>query len=166
MRSTPLPPVACLTCAGQAGIARVDREIAAELREPRPPRRIGRGAHHHRGAHQLADLQAHQADAGARALDQQALAALEAAGGDDRVVHGLQRDGKARGLGERHVVGGDAMQAHVIGDDVFRMRAGRRAHHAIAGLEALDLAADRLDLAGAFEADPRALAADRAVLMP
>ena len=96
IRSTPLSPVAFFTASGHFGSVVSMREVAAELFEPRPPRRIGRGAHHQRRAHELADLQAHQADAGARALDQHGLAALEAAGGDDRVVHGLQRDRKRR----------------------------------------------------------------------
>ena len=51
-----------------------------------------------------------------------------------------------------------------VGDGIFGKAARRRAHDAVAGLEVLDLAADRLDLAGAFQPDPRADAADAAVL--
>ena len=53
----------------------------------------------------------------------------------------------------------------LVGGDVFGVAAGRRRHHAVAGLEALHRAADRLDLAGAFEPEPRADAADPAVLV-
>ena len=52
-----------------------------------------------------------------------------------------------------------------VGDGVFGEAAGGRAHHAIARLEVLHVAADRLDLAGAFQADDRAGAAHRAVAM-
>jgi hypothetical protein len=45
------------------------------------------------------------------------------------------------------------------------MRARCRTHHAVAGPDALDLAADRFDLAGTFEPDPRTLAADATVLV-
>ena len=56
---------------------------------------------------QLGDLQAHQADAGAGALDQDASPALRRPVGDDGVVHGLQRDGQRRRLLPAHVVGRD-----------------------------------------------------------
>jgi hypothetical protein len=42
---------------------------------------------------------------------------------------------------------------------------GRRSHDAVARLDARDLAADRRDLAGTFQAQPRPHAADPAVLM-
>ena len=63
------------------------------------------------------------------------------------------------------MLSGDAMQAHIVGDDIFRVGARRRAHHPVARRDAYRLAADRLHLAGAFEPDARALAAHRAVLM-
>jgi len=46
----------------------------------------------------------------------------------------------------------------------IRQSPGRRGENTIARLEVLDLAADRLDLAGTFQTDPRAHAADAAVL--
>ncbi len=52
-----------------------------------------------------------------------------------------------------------------IGDDIFGKAAGRRRHHPVAGLDALDIAADRFHLAGTFKTKPRADAADGAVLM-
>ena len=60
-------------------VARVDREVGAELLQPRAARIVGRRADHGLRALHLGDLQAHQADAGACALDQHALAGLEAA---------------------------------------------------------------------------------------
>ena len=56
---------------------------------------------------QLGDLQTCEADAGCRALNQDRLARLEAAGGHDRVVHGAECDRKAGGL-ERVNVADDA----------------------------------------------------------
>ena len=86
-------------------------------------------------------------------------------GADQRVVHGLDGDRHAGGLLVAHVVGRDLVGAAGIGDGVLGEAAGRRAHHPIARLEVLDVAADRLDLAGAFQADDGAGAADRAVAM-
>jgi hypothetical protein len=62
-----------------------------------------------------------------------------------------------------HVVGRDLVGAARIGDGVLGEAAGRRAHHPVARLEVLDLAAHRLDLAGAFQADDGARPAGRAV---
>jgi hypothetical protein len=127
---------------------------------------MGRGAHHRRGPHQLADLQPHEADAGARARDQQRFASREAAGGDDRIVHGLQRHRQAGGLREGHVVAWNAVHPAPVGHDILRVAARRRAHHAVARLDGGHRAADRLDLAGAFQAEPRPHTADAAMLKP
>ena len=56
------------------------------------------------------------------------------------------------------------MGAAGIGHGVFGKAARRRSHDPVAGLEVFDLAADRLDLAGALQADPRADAADGTML--
>ena len=161
--STPLPPVAALTSSGHSGRVRVDCEIAAEFGKPRAPLRIGRGTHHQRRAHQLGDLHAHQADARTGALHQQGVAALERAGGDDRVVHGAERNRKARGLLIAHVVGRDAMDAQKIRHRIFRDTARRRRHHPVARRETGHLRAHRLDFAGTFEPDSGTCAADRAM---
>jgi hypothetical protein len=52
-----------------------------------------------------------------------------------------------------------------VGHGVFGEAAGGRTHDAIARLEILDAAADRLDLAGAFQPDDRSRPADRPVAM-
>jgi hypothetical protein len=52
-----------------------------------------------------------------------------------------------------------------IGQDIFRKAAGGRGHNAVPRLDPLHVTADRLDLACAFQAEPRADAADAAVLM-
>ena len=56
-----------------------------------------------------------------------------------------------------------------VGGDKFGKAARRRAHDTVAGFEAmyvsLHLAADSLDLAGAFQAKPGADAADAAMLV-
>jgi hypothetical protein len=52
-----------------------------------------------------------------------------------------------------------------IGDHIFGKAAGRRGHHPVAGLDTPDIAADRLDLAGTLQAEPRADAAEGTVLM-
>ena len=57
------------------------------------------------------------------------------------------------------------MDAYKVSDGVFRNAARCRCHDAIARLDADNLAADRLDLAGAFEPDPRPDAADGAMPM-
>ena len=145
------------------GVARIEREVAAEFLQPRAAAVVGRGAHDDRGAHVLGDLHAQKPDARAGALDQHRLALLEAAGADQRVVHGLHRHRHAGGLLVGHVVGRDLVGAAGVGDGVFGEAAGGRAHHAIARLEVLDVAAHRLDLAGAFQADDGAGAAHRAV---
>src|SRR3984885_14487467 len=80
-------------------------------------------------------------------------------------MHGLQRHRKARCLFVGHVVGGDAMHPPGVGSDKLGEAAWRRAHDAVAGLDALHLGADRLDLAGTFQAKARADAADAAVLV-
>ena len=154
MRSTPLPPVRLLDLFGPFRVAGVEREIAAEFLEPRPALRVGRGADHQRRAHQFADLHAHKADAGTCALDQQSFATLEPPRGHDCIVHRLQRDRKTRRLLIGHVVGGNAMHPAPVGHGVLGEAARRRRHDAVAGFEVLHLAADRLDLAGAFETEP------------
>src|SRR5215468_2548715 len=83
IRSTPLPPVACLTCSGHFG-----SEVS-----------IARSQQ--------------------KSLSRARLAALEPAGGDDRVVHGLQRDREAGRLLIGHVVAGDAIGAARVGGRVF-----------------------------------------------
>ena len=52
-----------------------------------------------------------------------------------------------------------------IGHHIFRKAAGGRGHNAVAGLDPLHFTANRLDLARALQAEPRADAADAAVLM-
>ena len=52
-----------------------------------------------------------------------------------------------------------------IGGHIFGKPARRRGHDPVAGLDAGNLAADRLDLAGAFQPQPGADAADGTVLM-
>ena len=76
-----------------AGIGGIHREVGAELLQAL------RGASHRSmsrsrfGALELCDLHRHQADAGTGALDQHGLARLQRAVGDDRIVHGRERDG-------------------------------------------------------------------------
>ena len=52
------------------------------------------------------------------------------------------------------------MRAPGIGDDVFGKSAGSGGKYAVAGFKAFDLRTDGFDFAGAFEAEPRAAAAD------
>ncbi len=153
MTSTPLPPVAFLTSSGHCGSREFEREIAAEVLQPRAAIRIGRGADHQRRAHQLADLHAHEADAGARALYQQRLTALETARGHHRVVHGEQRERQARRLFVAHGAAGNVIDAAGVGRDVFREPARARRHHPVAGPEADHRLADGFDLAGALETE-------------
>ena len=93
------------------------------------------------------------------------LARLEPAGGDEGVVHGLQRDRQRRRLLVAHVVGGDGRDAAPIGDRILRIAAVARAHDAVARLDVLDLAADRLDLAGELKPEHGARPAGAAVHM-
>jgi hypothetical protein len=53
-----------------AGVAGIYRQIGAEFLQPPATHGIGRRADHDFGALELRDLHRHQADAGARALDQ------------------------------------------------------------------------------------------------
>ncbi len=76
-----------------AGIAGIDRQISAEFLQAAAAYRVGRGADHEFRALELRDLHRHQADAGARALDQHRLARLQCAIGDDGIVHGRERHG-------------------------------------------------------------------------
>src|SRR5471030_3013027 len=133
---------------GPLGVARVDGHVAAEFFQPGAAAVVGRRTHHDRGAHVLGDLHAEQADAGGRALDQHGLALLEAAGADQRIVHGLHGDRHAGGLFPAHVVGGHLVGAAVIGHGVFGVAAGGGTHHAIARLEVLHVGADGFDFAG------------------
>jgi hypothetical protein len=52
-----------------------------------------------------------------------------------------------------------------IGHDIFGKAAGGRGHNAVPGLDPLHFTADRLDFACALQAEPRADAADAAVLV-
>ena len=158
MTSTPLSAVAFLTSCGHFGSLEIEREVAAEFLEPRAALRVGRGADHQRCAHQLADLHADETDARAGALHQQRLASFEPSGGDNGVVHGLQRDRQARRLLVSHVVGRDAMNTARVGDDVLGKAAGRRGQHPVAGFYSVHSTADRFDFAGAFQTEPRAAA--------
>src|SRR5262249_38713448 len=135
-----------LDAVGPTRFAGIEREIAAEFSQSRPPLRIGRCADDERSAHELADLHAHEADAGTGALHQHRLAALEPAGGHHRIVHSLQGDRKASRLLEAHIVPGNTVHAPGVRDNVFGKAAGRRGHDAIAGFDALHLIADSLDL--------------------
>ena len=144
-------------------LRRVDGEIGAELLEPLAAAGVGRRADHEARALELGDLQAHQADAGAGALDQHRLARLQPAGGDERVVHGLQGDRQRRRLLVAHVVGGDGRDAAPVGDGILGIAAVAGAHHAVARLHALDLAADRLDLARELQPEHGARPAGAAV---
>src|SRR4029077_9158059 len=67
------------------------------------------------------------------------------------------------GLAIGHIVGRDQVCARKVSDRIFGNAARRRRHDAVARLEAGDLAADRLNIARAFEPDPRADAADTAM---
>ena len=141
-----------------AGIAGIDREIGAEFLQPAAAHRVGRGADHEPGALEFGDLHRHQADAGACALDQHGLAGLQRAVGDDRVVHGGERDGQGGGFLEVHV-GGRAEQPAVIGQRIFRERRAARAHDLVADLDALGVGAELGDFAGPFHAEHGADAA-------
>src|SRR5215831_13273457 len=146
MRSTPLPPVAALARSGQPGSA-----VSSVRSQPNSWSRARRSGlvdvPIKRCAHEPADLHAHEPDAGTRALHQHGLAALETAGGNDRVVHGLQGERETPGLLVTHIVSRDAMGPAGIGGDVFGKAAGSGGHDAVAGLDVAHLAADRLDLA-------------------
>src|SRR6185437_4100989 len=111
----------------------------------------------------LGDLQSHEPDARARTLDEHALAGAQTAVGDERVMHGLERNGQRRRLREGHVVGRDRRDAAPIGHRIFGIGAAARAHDAVAGLEAAHLAADFSDLARPFETGDRAGTAEIAV---
>ena len=165
MRSTPLPSVAASTFSDQLGSRRVDREIGAEFLEALAPCRIGRRADDEARAFQLGDLQAHEADARAGALDHHRISGLQAAGGDERVVHGLQGDRQRRRLLVAHVVGRDRRHAAPVGQRVLRVAAAARAHDAVTRLDGLDLAADRLDLAGELKSQYGSRSARTAVHM-
>ena len=152
VRLSPLPPVAFSTCFGPVRVLGADGEIGAELLEPRAARVVGRGADHELRAHQLGDLQADDADAGACALHHHGLAGLEPAGGDQRVVQRVQPDRQGRGLLEAHAVG-DFHGAAVVADRDLGVAAGRVAHHPVALLEVAHVGADLDHLAGEFAAD-------------
>src|SRR5690606_33735414 len=79
-------------------IAGIEGEIRAELGKTRPPRGISRGPDDEPGTLQPGDLERHEADAGAGALDEDALSGTKAAIGDDGVMHRLERHGKRRRL--------------------------------------------------------------------
>ena len=164
MRSTPSPPVAFSTSIDPAGIGGIDREIGAEFLQPAAPHRVGGGADHELGALELCDLHRHQADAGARALDQHALARLQRAVGDDGVVHGGERDGERRCFLKVHV-GGRAEQPAVIGQRVFGKCRAARAHDLVADLDALCVGPELGDFTGPFHAEHGADAAARAMGM-
>src|SRR6266849_4584133 len=157
MRSTPLPPVAASTASGQVGSLESMARSA-----PNSPSRARRAAF----AALLGDLQPHQPDAGAGALDQDGLARRQPAIGDQRVMHRLQRDRQCRRLLETHVVGRYPADAPPIGDGVFGIAAAARAHDAVALLQPRRHLGAELDhLARPFEADDCAGAAEIAVLV-
>src|SRR6516165_4288785 len=64
-----------------------------------------------------------------------------------------------------HIVSRNAMGPASIGGDVFGKAAGSGGHDAVAGLDITHLAADRLDLAWAFQPNPCPDAANAAMLM-
>ncbi len=159
VRLTPLPSVALSTASGHAGSRGVDGEIGAEFLEPRAAGIVGRRADHQLGALELGDLQAHQPDARAGALDHHALAGLQPAGGDERIVQRGERDRERGCLLEAHARG-HRIDAAPVADGVFGVAAVARAHDAIAGLEgALHLGAGLDHLARPLDADQRADAA-------
>ena len=84
-------------------------------------------------------------------MEKDGFARFQAAGGDDGVVHGLQRDRERRGLLEAHVIGGNRGGAAPVGDGVFRVTAGPRAHDAVARFDALSFGADGHDLTGELQ---------------
>ena len=148
---------------GPARIARVDGKIGTEFLQPRPARVVGGGADHRFRAHELGDLQAHQPDARAGALNHHALAGTQAAGGHQRVVQGDERDRQGRGLFKAHAIG-DRVDAPPVAHGIFGIAAGARAHHPVAGLEAaLNLGAGLDHLACPVDADRRADATVAAV---
>ncbi len=79
--------------------------------------------------------------------------ALQPASGDDRVVHGLQRDGSVAACSQLMLLAGIGDDAAPVGDRIFGVAAVARAHHAVARLDGRHLAADRLDLAREFQAE-------------
>ena len=108
--------------------------------QPAATHGVGRGPDHDAGALEPGDLHRHQADAGTRALNQDGLAGLQRAVGDDRVVHGGERDGQGGRIFEVHV-GRRAKQPAVIGQRVFGERSTARAHDLVADLDALRVGA-------------------------
>ena len=164
MRSTPSPLVALQHLIDPAGIGGIDGEVGAEFLQPAAAHRIGGGADHELCALELCDLHRHQADAGACALDQHALARLQRAVGDDGIVHGGERDGQGRRFLEIHV-GGRAEQPAVIGQRIFGKRLAARAHDLVADLDAFRVGPELGDFAGPFHAEHGADAAGRAMDM-
>ena len=147
-----------------AGVAGVDREVGAELLQPPAARGIGRRSDHRPGAFQPGDLQRHQADPRACALDQHRLTALQPAVGDERVVHRRQRDRQRGGDLEAHALR-NRKQPLVIGEGVFGKRRAARSHHAIADLDAAGLRSQFDDLSRPLHAEHGAGATRAAVGM-
>ena len=137
---------------GPVGLARIDDEVGAEFLEPCASRVIGRGPDDQPRAPELGDLQAHQADAGARALDDDGFAGLQPAVGHDGVMHGAERDRIGRGLLPAHVVRRNSRGPAVIGDRIFGVATLADAHHPVARLEAFDLSPAFDYLARVFDA--------------
>ena len=149
-----------------AGVGGVQGEVRAELAEPCAPAGIARGSEHRARALEAGDLDRHDSDARACALDQDGLASSEPAVGDERIVHGLQRDGERCCLDHVGCSRGYGADAAPVGDGVFGVAAGARAHDPVAGPELGHLCADRGNFTGPFEARDRARAAERPVGPP
>jgi hypothetical protein len=100
----------------------------------------------------LVDLQSDDADAGACALHHHALASLEPAGGDQRVMQRVQPDRQGRGLLVAHTVGNFHGTA-VVADRDLGVAPGRVTHHPVTIFEVAHVGADFDHLAGEFAAD-------------
>ena len=82
-------------------------------------------------AHQLRDLQAHQADAGRGALNEDAFAALQPAVADERIVHGEERERQHGGLVQAYAL---RHREHAARERLLGIAARPHAHHALAGI--------------------------------
>ena len=147
-------------------IAGVEDHVGAEFGEARPPAGIAGGGEHRAGALEAGDLQRHEPDAGARTLDEDGGAGRDPAVGDQRIVHGLQRDRQRRRLDRAGAGTGQGAHPAPVGDGILGIAAGARAHHPVAGPELGNLGADLGDLAGPFEPRHRVHAAQRPVGPP
>ncbi len=85
--------------------------------------------------------------------------------GDQRVVHGGQRDGQRCGILEAHPTR-NLKQSAVIGEGILRQCRGARSHHPIADLDALRIGTECCHFAGPLHAEHCADATGGAMGMP